>query len=63
MTLTLVRSGFGDSRVTSTDDKGRYLFSELPAGLYTLNATKGAYVPTSYGSTRIGLAGKSDSDF
>jgi hypothetical protein len=57
VTLTLVRSGFGDSRVTSTDDKGRYLFGDLPAGTYTLNATKGAYVPTSYGSTRIGLPG------
>jgi len=57
VTLTLVRSGFGDSRVTSTDDKGRYLFSDLPAGTYTLNATKGAYIPTSYGSTRIGLPG------
>ena len=57
VTLTLIRSGFGDSRVTSTDDKGRYLFSDLPAGIYTLSATKGAYVPTSYGSTRIGLPG------
>jgi len=57
VTLTLVRAGSGDSRATSTDDKGRYLFSDLPAGIYTLNAAKGAYVPTSYGSTRIGLPG------
>ena len=57
VTLTLVRSGFGDSRVTSTDDKGKYLFTELPSGTYTLNAAKGAYVPTSYGSARVGLPG------
>jgi hypothetical protein len=44
VTLTLVRAGF-DARVTSTDDKGRYLFSGLPAGIYTLNATKARTFP------------------
>jgi len=57
VTLTLVRSAFGDSRVTSSDDKGRYLFADLPAGLYTLNATKGAYVQANYGATGLGLPG------
>lgn len=55
--LTLARSGFGDSRMTSTDDKGRYLFTDLPPGLYTLAASKGAYVSTNYGSTKLGMPG------
>src|SRR5690349_14888838 len=57
VTLTLYRSGVVDSRTTATDDKGRYLFTELPAGLYTLTAAKGAYVTTSYGATKAGLPG------
>jgi uncharacterized protein (DUF2141 family) len=43
----------GDSSATAiTDDRGRFRFSGLRAGRYTLSATKDAWVPTSYGAKR-----------
>ena len=54
--LTLVRAG-GESRVTATDQQGRFLFTQLPAGVFTLSASKGGYVPIAYGAARIGLPG------
>ena len=47
----------GDSlsrRDTSTDDTGRFAFTDLPAGSYTLMAAKAAYVTTYYGAKRPG---------
>jgi hypothetical protein len=41
-------------RVTSTDDEGRFVFPKLPAGRYSLSATKTGYVTTFYGSKRPG---------
>ena len=35
-----------------TDDAGRFVFTGLGAGRYTIAATKDAWVPTSYGSKR-----------
>jgi hypothetical protein len=55
--LTLSRAGLDDTRVTATDDRGRYLFDRLPAGVYTLNGAKGGYVTASYGATKPGLPG------
>ncbi len=57
VTLTLSRSGLNDSRVTGTDDRGRFLFDRLPPGNYLLSASKGAYVPAQYGATKLGLPG------
>ena len=37
-----------------TDDRGRFVFTNLPAGNYTLTATKSAYVTVVYGARRAG---------
>jgi Carboxypeptidase regulatory-like domain len=47
-----------DGRVTSTDVEGRYELKELPAGRYTLNASKGSYVSLSFGQLRPFEPGK-----
>ena len=47
----------GDSlsrRDTSSDENGRFAFTNLPAGSYTLMAAKAAYVTTYYGAKRPG---------
>ena len=44
-------------RATLTDDNGAYDFSELPAGRYTINASKSGYIQLSYGQRRPLLAG------
>src|SRR5919201_3672435 len=41
-----------ENRLTTTDAEGRYEFKELPAGRYTVTASKGSYVSLSYGQTR-----------
>jgi protocatechuate 3,4-dioxygenase beta subunit len=45
----------GDMRLdreTITDDAGRFAFSALPAGRFTITATKAGYPPMSYGARR-----------
>lgn len=42
------------NRLVGTDDDGRFRFTELPAGTYTLSATKLGYVTTFYGSKKPG---------
>jgi len=42
----------------TTDTEGRYEFRDLPAGRFTLSATKSGYVTISYGQTRPFEAGK-----
>jgi hypothetical protein len=39
-------------KVALTDAEGRFEFRELPAGRFTLNATKSGYVSVQYGQTR-----------
>jgi len=39
-------------RATSTDTEGRYEIRDLPAGRYTVTASKAAYLDWSYGQTR-----------
>jgi hypothetical protein len=41
-----------DPRQTATDERGAYEFKDLPAGRFTVNASKGSYVALSYGQTR-----------
>jgi hypothetical protein len=57
VTLTLARTGVADSRLTATDDRGRFLFKDVPAGSFTLTAQKGGFVNAGYGATKIGLPG------
>ena len=45
------------ARSAITDDEGRFTFKNLPAGRFTINATKTAYLPASYGALRPGRLG------
>jgi hypothetical protein len=47
------------SRTTVADDAGRFLFANLPAGRYTLNASKRGWTRGSYGAKAIGRPGRS----
>lgn len=40
------------NRVVLSDDQGRYQFDALPAGRFTLTATKNQYLSTAYGAAR-----------
>ena len=40
------------SRTGITDAAGRFLFTDLPAGRFTVTAEKGGYPSVSYGATR-----------
>lgn len=46
------------NRTTTTDAQGRYEFKELPAGRYTVAATKGSFVTAIYGQRRPFEPGK-----
>lgn len=39
-------------KTAMTDNEGRYSFSELPAGRFTITATKSGFVTVTYGQTR-----------
>jgi len=41
-----------ESRTTGTDQDGRYEFTNLPAGRYTISASKPNYIGLSYGQLR-----------
>jgi len=47
-----------EGRVATTDVDGRYELKELPAGRYTLNASKGSFVTLAYGQLRPFEPGK-----
>lgn len=52
-TVTISHDDGGASgRTTVTDDAGRFAIGGLPSGRYIVTATKPAYLPTAYGSTR-----------
>lgn len=61
VTLTLSPAAVGAptiQRMTTTDDRGRFVFAGLPAGNYSsLSARKAGFVPTSYGQKRVGGMG------
>jgi hypothetical protein len=43
---------FREGRVASTDEEGRWELKDLPAGRYTLSASKGGYVQLQFGQRR-----------
>ena len=45
------------ARTTFTDDAGRFSLAGLPAGRYTLVASKAPFLRTSYGAKRSDLPG------
>lgn len=54
-TVTLSRANIEDIRNVATDDEGRYVFANLPAGSYALSASKGAYISMTYGAAKPGM--------
>ncbi|HYI07345.1 MAG TPA: carboxypeptidase-like regulatory domain-containing protein, partial [Reyranella sp.] len=50
-------SEVGGGRTTSTDDMGRFSFSALPEGRYTLSASKPGHIGGSYGQRQPGRPG------
>lgn len=46
-----------ESRLATTDAQGRFEIRELPAGRYTLTASKGGFVTLQYGQRRPGESG------
>ena len=55
--VTLTGTAVRPSPVVVTDDAGRFLFRDLPAGRYTVRASRPPYVDTYYGASRPGRAG------
>ncbi len=56
--VRLASAEIRDGRTTTTDDKGAYEFTELPAGRYIVSASKGGYVQLQYGQLRAFEAGR-----
>jgi hypothetical protein len=56
--VTLTRAGIEDIRTTSSDDQGRFVFTELPAGTYTLSASRGGFISMSHGAPKPGMPGQ-----
>ncbi len=44
-------------RSTVTDDEGRFVFTQIPAGRYTMTASKAGFVSIAYGAKTAGRAG------
>ena len=55
--VTLGGSDDGRGRSVLTDETGRFMFSELPAGRFTLSASKASYITNAYGARRPGRPG------
>ena len=53
-TVRLAGAAGTSARLAGTDDQGRFVFPDLPAGSFTLSATKPGYVTAFHGSTRPG---------
>ncbi len=56
--VRIMASEIRSIRSASTDADGRYEFRNLPAGRYSISASKAAYVGSSYGQTRPNSPGK-----
>ena len=56
--LRLSGEAIPEGRTTSTNGLGRFEISELPAGRFTLNASRAGYLGLSYGQARPGEQGR-----
>jgi protocatechuate 3,4-dioxygenase beta subunit len=52
--VTIAGAEIRGSRAADTDEQGRFAFASLPAGRYTLNASKPGHVGVSYGQRQPG---------
>ncbi len=52
-----VATGDGLSRAALTDDQGQFTFDGLPAGQFTIEASRDQYLPSSYGQKKPGRPG------
>ena len=50
--VRIYSADFREHRASTTDEQGRYEFTDLAAGRYSVSASKGGYVTVSYGQTR-----------
>ena len=57
--VVLANAEINFTQTIVTDDSGRFLFRNVPAGRFTLTASKEAFVEFSYGARRIGGPGTS----
>src|SRR5688572_5403958 len=55
--VNLIGQELRGQKATMTDDEGRFVFTLLPAGRYTVNASKAGYVNIAYGAKGPGRAG------
>lgn len=55
--VTLTGGDLRSAKVATSDDKGHFSFTELPAGRFTLSASKTGYVNIMYGQKKPGRAG------
>jgi len=55
--VTLTGSELRGGRSTVTDEEGRFTFVALPAGRFTVTASKNGYVSTAYGAKQAGRPG------
>ena len=55
--VTLTGAGLRPSRTATTNDQGQFSFPQLPAGRFTLSASKPGYVDITYGAKKPGRPG------
>ncbi|TAK12751.1 MAG: hypothetical protein EPO35_11040 [Acidobacteria bacterium] len=55
--VTLAGGDLGTAKTATSDDQGRFSFTALPAGRFTLAASKAGYVNIQYGQKKPGRAG------
>ena len=55
--VTLTGADLRGAKAATSDDKGHFAFTDLPAGRYTLSASKPGYVNSVYGQKKPGRAG------
>ena len=55
--VTIVGEALAAGRSSITDDDGRFAFDRVPAGTFTMTATRPGFLPSAYGALRPGRPG------